>query len=103
MREAITAPAAPVPVIGAVARAVGVPIKAMRVSSRRPADSASTYILRLAKGMGYAPAELAAEWCISEDTVRRHAKDLKCLKFVEVTSGEWVTMILHPETAKQYT
>ena len=102
VRSSIAVPEVPEAPPPSSVAAVGVPIRALRVSSRRPADSASTHIQRLPKGVGYSPAQLAAEWCISENTVRRHAKDLKCLKFVEVTSGEWVPMILNPETAKQY-
>ena len=39
---------------------------------------------------------------MSEDTIRRHAKDLKCLKYVEVSTDEWVPMVMSPETSKQY-
>lgn len=79
----------------------GVELKGLRVLPRKPADSAAVFIKRLPVGRGFEPRVLAAEWGMSEDTIRRHAKDLKCLKFVEV-NDEWVPMIMHPDTAAKY-
>lgn len=79
----------------------GVELKGLRVLPRKPADSAAGFIKRLPVGRGFEPRVLAAEWGMSEDTIRRHAKDLKCLKFVEV-NDEWVPMIMHPDTAAKY-
>jgi hypothetical protein len=39
---------------------------------------------------------------MAEETIKRHAKDLGCYKFVEVSEDEWVPMIMHPDTAAQY-
>lgn len=79
----------------------GVELKGLRVLPRKPADSAAGFIKRLPVGRGFEPRVLAAEWGMSEDTIRRHAKDLKCLKFVEV-DDEWVPMVMHPDTAAKY-
>lgn len=79
----------------------GVELKGLKVLPRKPADSASGFIKRLPVGRGFEPRVLAAEWGISEETIRRHAKDLKCLKFVEV-NDEWVPMVMSPETSKKY-
>lgn len=79
----------------------GVELKGLRVLPRKPADSAAGFIKRLPVGRGFEPRVLAAEWGMSEETIRRHAKDLKCLKFVEV-NDEWVPMIMHPDTAARY-
>ncbi len=79
----------------------GVALKGLKVLPRKPADSASGFIKRLPAGRGFEPRVLAAEWGISEETIRRHAKDMKCLKFVEV-NDEWVPMVLSPETAAGY-
>lgn len=79
----------------------GVELKGLRVLPRKPADSAAGFIKRLPVGRGYEPRVLAAEWGISEETIRRHAKDLKCLKFVEI-NDEWLPMVMHPETAGRY-
>jgi len=79
----------------------GVELKGLRVLPRKPADSAAGFIKRLPLGRGFEPRVLAAEWGMSEETIRRHAKDLKCLKFVEV-NDEWLPMVMHPETAGRY-
>lgn len=79
----------------------GVELRGLRVLPRKPADSAAGFIKRLPQGRGFEPRVLAAEWGMSEDTIRRHAKDLKCLKFVEV-NDEWVPMVMHPDTAAKY-
>ena len=79
----------------------GVELKGLRVLPRKPADSAAGSIKRLPAGRGFEPRVLAAEWGMSEETIRRHAKDLKCLKFVEV-NDEWLPMVMHPETAGRY-
>jgi len=39
---------------------------------------------------------------MSEETIRKHARDLGCLKFVEVEPDEWKAMIMNPDTAKNY-
>ena len=79
----------------------GVELKGLRVLPRKPADNAAGFIKRLPLGRGFEPSVLAGEWGISEETIRRHAKDLKCLKFVEV-NDEWLPMVMHPETAGRY-
>jgi len=79
----------------------GVELKGLRVLPRKPADSAAGFIKRLPVGRGFEPRVLAAEWGMSEDTIRRHAKEMKCLKFVEV-NDEWVPMVMHPDTANKY-
>lgn len=80
----------------------GIPLSKLRVLPRKPADSAAVHIRKLPTGRGFDPRELADQWGMSEDTVRRHAKDLKCLKFVEVSQDEWVALIMNPLTAANY-
>jgi hypothetical protein len=80
----------------------GIPLQSKRVTSFRPVETAAKFIKRLPKGRGFNPKDLAAEWGMSEDTIKKHAKDMKCMKYVEITEDEWVPMIMHPETAAQY-
>jgi hypothetical protein len=80
----------------------GLLLSKLRVLPRRPAESAAKYIKRLPLGRGFDVRKLAQEWGMGEDTIRRHAKDLGCLKYVEVEPDEWVPVIMNPETAKQY-
>jgi hypothetical protein len=79
----------------------GVELRGLKVLPRKPADTAAGFIKRLPHGRGFEPRVLAAEWGMSEDTIRRHAKEMKCLKFVEV-GDNWVPMVMHPDTAAKY-
>lgn len=81
----------------------GIALRGMRVLSRRPADSAAKFIKRIPRGRGFDPKDLSREWGMSEETIRRHARDLNCLKYVEVAEDEWVALVMSPETAKSYT
>lgn len=81
----------------------GVSLAGMRVLSRRPVDSAAKFIKRLPEGRGFDPQDLAKEWGMSEETIRKHARDLGCLKYVEVSEDEWVPLVMNPETSKKYT
>jgi hypothetical protein len=80
----------------------GVSLTTKRVLSRRPAESAAKFIRRLPKGRGFDLKALSHEWGMSEETIRKHARDMGCMKFVEVSEDEWVPMIMHPDTAAQY-
>jgi hypothetical protein len=80
----------------------GFSLASRRVLSRRPAESAAKFIKRLPNGKGYPPRDLAAQWGMSEETIRRHARDLGCLKFVEIAEDDWQPLIMNPETAAKY-
>jgi hypothetical protein len=80
----------------------GIALRGMRVLSRRPADSAAKFIKRLPKGRGFDPKALSHEWGMSEETIRRHARDMSCMKYVEIADDEWVSLIMNPETANSY-
>lgn len=80
----------------------GVKLSNLRVLNRRPAESAAKFIKRLPKGRGYCPKDLSHEWGMSEETIKKHARDMNCLKFVEVSEDEWKTLVMSPETAATY-
>jgi hypothetical protein len=80
----------------------GVSLTQKRVLSRRPAESAAKYIKRLPNNKGFHPSDLAREWGMSEETIRKHARDMGCIKFVEVSEDEWKPLIMAPETAARY-
>jgi hypothetical protein len=80
----------------------GIVLGRCRVLSRKPSDSASKFIKRLPTGRGFDVRTLSKDWGMSEDTIKRHAKDLGCFKFVEVSDDEWIPMIMNPETANKY-
>jgi hypothetical protein len=81
----------------------GIALRGMRVLSRRPAESAAKFIKRLPTGRGFDLKDLSNEWGMSEETIRKHARDLNCIKYVEVEPDEWVQLVMSPETAKTYT
>jgi len=80
----------------------GVKLAGKRVLSRRPTETAAKFIKRLEPNKGFDPAQLSTEWGISEETIRRYAREMGCLKFVEVEEDEWKQLVLSPETAKQF-
>ena len=80
----------------------GVSLTQKRVLARRPAESAAKYIKRLPNNKGFHPSDLAREWGMSEETIRKHARDMGCIKFVEVSEDEWKPLIMAPETASRY-
>lgn len=104
VRQAITALAVtsafptdmPTPITG------GVTLSTRRVSPRKPPESAAKYLKRLPKGRGFSLKELSLQWGMAEESVKRHARELGCFKYVEVTEDEWVPMVMHPDTAAQY-
>lgn len=83
--------------------AEGINLGSLRVAAQRPAETAALKIKRLPNGRGFEPHTLASEWGCSEETVRKHAKDLKALKYVELRPGDWVQVVMNPETARKYT
>jgi hypothetical protein len=98
-------PTIDVPVIDAPSAPIGVEgvsLTNKNVLPRRPSDSAAKYIRRLPNGRGFRVKDLSKSWGMSEETIRKHARDLGCLKYVEVTADEWVVMVLSPETAAQF-
>jgi hypothetical protein len=80
----------------------GVSLTSRRVLSRRPAESAAKYIKRLPNNKGFSASDLAREWGMSEETIRKHARDMGCLKFVEVSEDDWKPLVMSPETASRY-
>ena len=103
VREAIGGIESPKPVDDAAPfKVAGISLVNRSVLSRRPAESAAKYIRKLPNGKAFAPSDLAKAWGMSEETIRKHARDLGCLKFVEVEPDEWKAMIMNPDTAKNY-
>ena len=80
----------------------GFSLRGARVLSRRPVESAAKFIKRLPNGRGFDVQSLCKEWGMSEETIRKHARDMGCLKYVEVSEDEWLPLVMNPETAKQY-
>jgi hypothetical protein len=73
----------------------------LRISDKKPNEGLKARIYGLKNGQGYPVEALASEWIVSEDTIRTQAKRLDCLRFVEVSPGEWVQCVLNPDTATE--
>ena len=80
----------------------GIPLQSKRVISHRPVETAAKHIKRLTKGRGFIPKDLSIEWGMSEETIKKHAREMGCIKYVEIEEDEWQPMIMHPETAANY-
>ena len=74
-----------------------------RVSAKRPQATIRARFYTLKRGMCYLVADVAKDWCISPDTLRKHANDCECFRYVEISGTErWEPCVMHPDTAKQY-
>jgi len=78
----------------------GIKLTGKQLLKRKPAESTSTLIQTLTKGMGYSPKMLSQKWGVSQNTIRKHAKDMDCLRYAG-EDGQWTEVVVHPETAKQ--
>jgi hypothetical protein len=73
-----------------------------RVSSKRPASTIRGRLYDLKRGMAFLEVDVAREWVISAGTLRKHAQDADCFRYVEVASEKWEPCVMHPDTAKLY-
>jgi hypothetical protein len=73
-------------------------LSSMRVATVRPKEGLKPKLFRLKKNTGYPLEELAEEWGVSVDTLRRDAKRLDAVLFVETAPGEWQQCVVHPDT-----
>jgi len=73
-----------------------------RVSIKRPASTIRARLYDLKRGVAYYEAEVAREWVISPGTLRKHALDADCFRYIEVSPEKWEPCVMHPDTAKRY-
>jgi hypothetical protein len=81
----------------------GFVLRNIRLLSRKPADSLRSRFYKLRRDMGYPLQALATQWGVSEEALKKHARDCDCLKYTEVSPGEFAAVIVHPETGKDAT
>lgn len=72
----------------------GFELKGVRLLDRKPHGD----VRSLKPGYGYTVSELADKWGMSQDTVRKRAREAGALKFVEI-DGEWVQCVVNPGVA----
>jgi len=73
-------------------------LNGVHLLSRKPLDVMKGRFHSLQKGVGYKIETLCNAWGCSEDTLRDHGKKHNALRYVEATPGEYITVIVHPET-----
>lgn len=80
-----------------------IPLGNRQVRPVKPQGSdAKRQIRELARGSAYRVGELAEKFGISEDTLKKHARSLHCLRWVEASPDNWVECVLNPDDAKRY-
>lgn len=73
-----------------------------RVAARRPAVTIRARLYTLRRGQAFRELDLAKAWGVSTDTVRKHAQDADCFRYVDLGNESWEPCIMHPDTAKAY-
>jgi hypothetical protein len=80
-----------------------IPLNQKRVMPQKPQGSDCRRRIRdIKRGVCHRVPAFAAFLGISEDTLRRHAKALGCLKWVEMTPDNFEEAVMNPDTAKAY-
>ena len=80
----------------------GFALKDVRTSDHKPADNVKRLLYQLRQGRGFPIDKQAEAWGISVDSLRKQAKRIECLKYVETEPGNWVLCVMHPDTAVEY-
>jgi predicted transcriptional regulator len=79
-----------------------IPLNQKRVMPQKPQGSDCRRRLHeIKRGVCYRVADFAQHLGVSEDTIRRHAKALHCIKWVEMAPDNFEECVMSPETAKQ--
>jgi hypothetical protein len=76
--------------------------EATRCASKKPSTTVRARFYSLKRGMAYKLVDVAREWVLSEETVKRHAQDADCFRYVEMGKETWEPCVMHPDTAKNY-
>jgi hypothetical protein len=76
-------------------------LRGVTLLNYRPQDTIKKRLYGLRRGMGYEVAELAREWRMTPETLRKHAREHKALAYVERTPGDYVACVVHPEQMKE--
>lgn len=80
-----------------------IPLNQKRVMPQKPQGSDCRRRIRdIKRGVCHRVPDLAAHLGISEETLRKHARALHCLKWVEMTPDNFEEAVMHPDTAKAY-
>ncbi len=77
--------------------------KTTRVAGKKPAATVRARFYALKRGVAFREADVARDWGVSPETLRRHAQDAECFRYVDESGhDDWVPCVMHPDTAKLY-
>ena len=76
-------------------------LRGVTLLNYRPQDTIKKRLYGLRRGMGYEVAELAREWRMTPETLRKHAREHKALAYVERTPGDYRACVVHPDQMKE--
>lgn len=80
-----------------------IPLNQKRVMPQKPQGSdCRRRIHEIKRGVCHRVSDFAQHLGISEETLRRHARSMNCLKWVEMSPDNFEEAVMNPETAKQY-
>jgi len=80
-----------------------IPLHQKRVMPQKPQGSdCRRRIHEIKRGVCHRVADFAMHLGISEETLRKHARSMNCLKWVEMSPDNFEEAVMNPETAKQY-
>jgi hypothetical protein len=82
------------------AKVKAIPLASIHLLSKKPLDMMKGRLYGLERGMGYPVQDLARAWGVSEETLKNHAKNHHALAYCEPSPGEYVPIIVHPDTPR---
>lgn len=84
-------------------RLESIPLTGKRIMPQKPQGSdCKRRIREIKRTVAHRVSDFAKILGISEDTLRKHAKELRCLKWLEVRPDDFEEVVMNPETAQQY-
>jgi len=78
----------------------GLEIGGLRMARKKPADSIKSRLYTLEQGKGYPIDEAAREWGVGVETLRKHAREVDAVMYVELTPENWIQMLVYPRRTK---
>jgi len=74
----------------------GIDLTNRNTANKKPQDSVKSKFYTLAKGKAYPIENAERAWQVTRNTLRRHARELNALLFVEVAPEDWKECVIYP-------
>ena len=65
-------------------------------------SDAKRQLREIPRGSAYRVSDFAEKLGVSEDTLKKHARSMHCLRWVETAPDHWIECVLNPDDAKRY-